>query len=65
MVTPAPTPPDARGATASPGAVRMFGRFQLLRLLGKSECGMLWLALDPRDQQEVMLAMPRSQPGDR
>lgn len=42
----------------------MFGRFQLLRLLGKSDRGMLWLALDPRDQQEVMLAMPRNQPAD-
>jgi eukaryotic-like serine/threonine-protein kinase len=42
----------------------MFGRFQLLRLLGKSERGMLWLATDPRTDQEVMLAMPRQQPGD-
>jgi non-specific serine/threonine protein kinase len=64
MVTPAQNPPDARGAAASTGAVRLFGRFQLLRLLGKSERGMLWLALDPRDQQELMLAMPRTQPGE-
>lgn len=42
----------------------MFGRFQLLRLLGKSERGMLWLALDSRTQQELMLAMPRTQPGE-
>jgi non-specific serine/threonine protein kinase len=49
---------------ASRGAVRHFGRFQLLRLLGKSERGMLWLAMDGRDGGEVMLAMPRHPPGD-
>lgn len=64
MATPAPNSSDSRSGTASTGAVRMFGRFQLLRLLGKSERGMLWLALDPRAEQEVMLAMPRHQPGE-
>ena len=40
----------------------MFGRYQLLRLLGKSERSMAWLALDTRSQQEQMLAIPRVQP---
>ncbi|HEX5688345.1 MAG TPA: HDOD domain-containing protein [Ideonella sp.] len=64
MVLPAHHTADSSRHATSTGAVRMFGRFQLLRLLGKSERGMLWLALDPRDQQEVMLAMPRTQPGE-
>ncbi|WP_374673826.1 HDOD domain-containing protein [Ideonella sp.] len=55
--------PSAAGS-ASQGAVRHFGRFQLLRLLGKSERGMLWLAMDGTQPQEVMLAMPRHPPGD-
>ncbi|HEV8691354.1 MAG TPA: HDOD domain-containing protein, partial [Ideonella sp.] len=33
-------------------------------LLGKSERGMLWLAVEGPDGQEVMLAMPRYQPGE-
>jgi HD-like signal output (HDOD) protein len=64
MVLPAQNTADSSRHAASTGAVRMFGRFQLLRLLGKSERGMLWLALDPQTQQEVMLAMPRAQPGE-
>ncbi|MEK8029657.1 HDOD domain-containing protein [Ideonella sp. DXS29W] len=65
MVVPAhSSSAESSRPAASTGAVRMFGRFQLLRLLGKSERGMLWLALDPRAQQEVMLAMPRTQPGE-
>lgn len=63
MASPAQNSTDKR-AGASSAAVRMFGRFQLLRLLGKSERGMLWLAMDPHAGQEVMLAMPRQQPGD-
>ena len=54
------TPP--RSATAN--AVRHLGRFQLLRLLGKSERTMLWLVSDPRVGQELVLALPRSQPAD-
>jgi non-specific serine/threonine protein kinase len=42
----------------------MFGRLQLLRLLGKSERTMAWLASDPRSGQELMLALPRTQPRD-
>jgi non-specific serine/threonine protein kinase len=44
-------------------AVRMFGRLQLLRLLGKSARAMAWLAAE-RDGAERMLVLPRVQPGD-
>mgnify|MGYP006143837673 CR=1 FL=1 len=49
---------------AKPAATRVFGRFELRRLLGKSARSMSWLALDPRSGQEVMLTMPRVQPAD-
>ena len=45
-------------------AVRHLGRFQLLRLLGKSARTMLWLVSDPRVGQELVLALPRTQPAD-
>ena len=54
-----PPPPPAPSH-----AVRHLGRFQLLRLLGKSARTMLWLVSDPRVEQELVLAMPRSQPAD-
>ncbi|MFL6676897.1 MAG: protein kinase, partial [Burkholderiaceae bacterium] len=62
----ATVPPTAAAArTAKPSsAVRMLGRYQLLRLLGKSTQTMLWLALDTRGDIEVMLALPRVQPPD-
>jgi eukaryotic-like serine/threonine-protein kinase len=44
------------------GAQRHFGRFQLVRLIGKSQRTMLWLAIDPAGGHEVMLGMPRVQP---
>ncbi|MFY7901344.1 MAG: hypothetical protein ACOVOU_00395, partial [Rubrivivax sp.] len=44
-------------------AVRMFGRLQLLRLLGKSARTMSWLALEP-DGAERIVVLPRAQPGD-
>jgi HD-like signal output (HDOD) protein len=57
-------PSPATTATAKPAvstaAVRMFGRFQLLRLLGKSARCMAWLVMDSRSQQEYVLAMPRT-----
>jgi HD-like signal output (HDOD) protein len=53
----------ARPATPN-SAVRMLGRYQLLRLLGKSAQTMLWLAQDSRGDIEVMLAMPRARPAD-
>jgi non-specific serine/threonine protein kinase len=42
-------------------AVRLFGRLQLLRLLGKSERTMAWLAAE-RDGAERMIVLPRLQP---
>ena len=56
--TPAP-PPAPRNA-----AVRWFGRWQLLRLLGKSERSMAWRVADPRTGQELMIVLPRVQPAD-
>ena len=47
---------------AAPSAVRHLGRFQLLRLIGKSARTMQWLVVDPRSQQELVLVLPRSQP---
>jgi eukaryotic-like serine/threonine-protein kinase len=41
---------------------RAFGRFQLRRLIAKSESTMLWLALDSRAGSEAMLTMPRVAP---
>lgn len=40
----------------------MFGRFQLLRLLGKSARTMAWQVMDTRQQQACFLVMPRNQP---
>ncbi len=55
---------SAAAAPASKSAVRMLGRYQLLRLLGKSAQTMVWLGLDTRGDVEVMLALPRTQPPD-
>lgn len=54
--------PPQRSAPSN--AVRHLGRFQLLRLLGKSARTMLWLVSDPRVGQELVLALPRVQPAD-
>jgi non-specific serine/threonine protein kinase len=43
-------------------AVRTFGRYQLLRLLGKSERTMAWRVADPRSAHELVLVLPRHQP---
>lgn len=55
---PSPTAP------AQQSVVRMFGRLQLMRLLGKSERTMAWRVLDSRNGQELMLMLPRVQPAD-
>ena len=57
-------PPAAAHAsvTASPTPARAFGRFELRRLLGKSEATMAWLAFDARAGAEVMLTLPRVAP---
>ena len=54
------TTPPPRPASAN--ALRHLGRFQLLRLLGKSERSMLWLVSDSHAGQELVLALPRVQP---
>lgn len=54
--------PPPRSAPAQ--AVRQLGRFQLLRLLGKSARSMLWLVSDSRTSQEMVLMLPRAQPAD-
>ena len=66
MVATAPPTAAAAASPATPNrAVRMLGRYQLLRLLGKSAQTMLWLALDTNGDVEVMVALPRVQPADR
>jgi eukaryotic-like serine/threonine-protein kinase len=57
-----PAQDNAEGSARS-GALRHFGRFQLLRLLGKSDRSMAWQVADPRSGQELMLVLPRVQPG--
>ena len=59
-----PASSPVQSTAARPNAVRNFGRFQLLQLLGKSVRTMLWLVADPRNEQELVLAMPRQRPGD-
>ncbi len=44
--------------------LRMFGRFQLMQLIGKSSRSMAWLATDPRTGEALVLTMPRSQAAD-
>ncbi len=61
------SPPAAASAArpaAQAKAVRMLGRYQLMRLLGKSAQTMVWLAQDTQGDVEVMLALPRVQPPD-
>ncbi len=58
------TPGAIPVATPASTPLRLFGRFQLRKLLGKSAASMAWLAFDPRSQQEVMLTVPRTQPRD-
>lgn len=43
-------------------APRYFGRFELRQMLGRSHASGIWLAVDPRLQQEVLLCVPRAQP---
>ncbi len=63
FATSGPGASSAPGAPgARPAAARFFGRYQLLRLIGKSERTMLWLGADTRNGHELMLSMPRVQP---
>ena len=58
------SPPDSTRDDRS-SATPAFGRFQLLRLLGKSARTLVWLAIDPDDDAERVLVMPRTQAADR
>ncbi|MFY8118237.1 MAG: HDOD domain-containing protein [Roseateles sp.] len=49
-------------SAGAPAPLRRFGRFELRALLSKSSRSMLWLVLDPRSSQELMLCMPRQAP---
>ncbi len=60
--SPASTSASAQPARAS--SPRAFGRLQLVRLLGKSERSMAWMASDPRSGKDLMLVLPRVQPAD-
>ena len=58
----AAAPPSPQATSARAQAVRTFGRYQLLQLLGKSEQTMAWRVNDPRSGQDLVLVMPRHQP---
>ncbi len=63
MAASAPATSTASQTPALP-TLRTFGRFELKQLLGRSLGTMVWLASDPRAGQELMLTLPRTQPGD-
>ena len=58
--TPASSATAAAAAPAAP--LRRFGRFELRGLLSKTPRSLLWLVFDPRNGQELLLAMPREKP---
>ena len=64
MFSPTPTQAAVVPPHAASNAVRYLGQFQLLRLLAKSARTLLWLVSDGRSNQELVLAMPRSQPAN-
>jgi non-specific serine/threonine protein kinase len=51
-------------ASAAPSSTPRLGRFELLRLLGKSARSMVWRVNDQRSRQEWILVLPRTQPED-
>lgn len=57
-------PVSAAEAPARSGAVRHFGAYQLLRLVGKSERTMAWLVADARSGRDLLLVLPRVQPAE-
>ncbi len=57
--------PDSKTGPASSGPVRMFGRWQLMRLVGKSERSMAWAVSDPHAGADLLLMLPRVQPAGR
>lgn len=57
-------PVPATEAAPRSGAVRHFGAYQLLRLVGKSERTMAWLVADTRAGRDLLLVLPRVQPAE-
>lgn len=57
-------PVTAMEAAPRSGALRFFGAYQLLRLVGKSERTMAWLVADTRAGRDLLLVLPRVQPAD-
>jgi non-specific serine/threonine protein kinase len=53
---------DDTASSAAAPAVRRFGRFELLELVGRSSLSMAWLVRDPRDRAEKLMWSPRTQP---
>jgi HD-like signal output (HDOD) protein len=45
-------------------ATRLFGRFELRHMLGRSMASSTWMARDPRAQQDLLLCVPRTQPAN-
>jgi non-specific serine/threonine protein kinase len=64
VAVPGVSPPPKPAAASAPAAARRLGRFELLKLLGKSTRTMAWLVHDPRSEQQLVLTIPRSQPPD-
>jgi non-specific serine/threonine protein kinase len=56
------TVPPAPAPAPRSAAVHRFGRWQLLRLLGKSARSMAWRVADPGSGQELVIVLPRVQP---
>lgn len=52
----------AAAPSAPASAPRLFGRFELRQMLGRSMASSTWLAWDPRAQQDLLLCVPRAQP---
>jgi len=55
-------PANVDAPAPQPNPIRLFGRFELRQLLGKSAGTMVWRAFDPNLGNEVMLTLPRLQP---
>jgi non-specific serine/threonine protein kinase len=64
VAVPGVSPPPKPAAASAPATARRLGRFELLKLLGKSTRTMAWLVHDPRSEQQLVLTIPRSQPPD-